>query len=52
MRGALKPFSGIEVVDLKAGQKDFQVKYKKGTIDPEVVAQAITKAGEAVSIVK
>ncbi|MDF1837062.1 MAG: hypothetical protein P1V35_04265 [Planctomycetota bacterium] len=46
MRGALKPFESLEIVDLKVGKKDFSVKYDKDKVNPDQIMAAIEKAGE------
>ncbi len=52
MRGALKPFKGLEIVDLKVGKKDFSVKYDKNKVKPEQIMAAIEKAGEKLTQTK
>lgn len=46
MRGALKPFDGLEIVDLKVGNRAFSVKYDKSKYKAEQIMAAVEKAGE------
>ncbi|MCB9869173.1 MAG: hypothetical protein H6836_05400 [Planctomycetes bacterium] len=46
MRGALKPFAGVEIVDLKAGNTKFQVKYDPAKVKVEDMLAALDKARE------
>ena len=52
MRGALKPFESLEIVDLKVGNRDFSVKYDKSKVKPEQILAAIEKAGEKLTQTK
>lgn len=52
MRGALKPFEGLEIVDLKVGKRAFSVKYDKSKIKPEQILAAVEKAGEKLVMTK
>ncbi len=50
MRGALNKFDGVEVVGLKVGEKNFDVKYDKSSITPKAIAMALEKAGEPATV--
>ncbi|MFT5058323.1 MAG: copper chaperone CopZ [Planctomycetota bacterium] len=52
MRGALKPFDSVEIVDLEVGTRAFSVKYDKSKISPEQIIAAVSKAGEKMVLTK
>ena len=52
MRGALKPFEGLEIVDLKVGKRAFSVKYDKTKYKPEQIKEAVEKAGEKLTLLE
>ena len=52
MRGALKPFEGLEIVDLKVGKRAFSVKYDKSKYKAEEIRAAVEKAGEKLTLVE